>query len=98
MTELPRRKALIMGLQLLSAATVLPFTFGRARAAGACVEPASESIRSAVHYVDPAPDPAQSCAQCAFFTAGQGTCGTCMLVKGSVSSKGHCDSWSDKNG
>ena len=98
MNELPRRKALLWGLQVLSAAIVLPLTTRRADADDACVDPSSQSFRAAVHYSDPAPDPAQSCAFCAFFTMEKAPCGNCALAKGPVSSKGHCDSWSDRNG
>jgi hypothetical protein len=98
MNELPRRKALLWGLQVLSAAIVLPLTDRRAKAAEACVDPSSQAFRAAVHYTDPAPDPAQSCAGCAFFTMEKAPCGNCALAKGPVSSKGHCDSWSDRNG
>lgn len=97
MNKLPRRKALLWGLQALSAAIALPPT-GRAKADEACVDPSSQAFRAAVHYMDPAPDPAQSCAGCAFFTMEKAPCGNCALAKGPVSSKGHCDSWSDRNG
>jgi High potential iron-sulfur protein len=97
MSELPRRKAILSGLQILSAATLLPWAVGRARAAGACVKADSVSMRAALEYTDPAPDPAQACINCGFFTMDQAPCGTCMIMKGPVSSTGHCHSWSDKN-
>jgi hypothetical protein len=97
MNDLTRRRLLLSGVKLLSAAVLLPVTSGRVRAAAVCVEPASETARAGVHYVEPALNPAQACAECAFFTMDKAPCGNCMLVKGTVSSKGHCDSWSDKN-
>jgi hypothetical protein len=89
---------MLHGLQLLSAVTLLPWAAGRARAAEACVNEASASMRAALEYTDPAPDPAQACINCGFFTMDKAPCGTCMLMKGPVSSTGHCHSWSDKNG
>ena len=93
-----RRRALLHGLHLLSASTLLPWAAGRARAGEACVNAASASLRAALEYTDPAPDPAQACMNCGFFTMDKAPCGTCMLMKGLVSSTGHCHSWSDKNG
>jgi hypothetical protein len=92
-----RRRVLRCGIQLVSAAAALPLVVGRVRAAGACVNSASASMRSALEYTDPAPDPAQACINCGFFTMDKAPCGTCMLMKGPVSSTGHCHSWSDKN-
>jgi hypothetical protein len=101
MNEL-RRRAMLQGLQALSVVTLLPWAVGRARAADAraakaCVNEDSASMRSALEYTDPAPDPAQACRNCGFFTMDKAPCGTCMLMKGPVSSTGHCHSWSDKN-
>jgi len=94
--ELPRRKALIRGLQILSAAAVIPLAARRAGAAEACVEPASESLRSALHYADPSPNAEQPCMKCGFFTPDKAPCGNCMIMTGPVSEKGHCDSWAAK--
>ena len=96
--ELPRRKMLRRGLQLLSAATVLPLVATRARAqALACVEPASESVRGLVNYKDPSPNPAQACMACGFFMPEKDPCGHCQILVGTVNSKAHCDSWSAKS-
>ncbi len=98
MNELPRRKAVLHGLQIALAATLWPLVSDRAQGGAACVNAASESMRSALEYTDPAPDSAQACINCGFFTMDKSPCGNCMLVKGPVSSTGHCHSWSDKNG
>jgi hypothetical protein len=66
------------------------------RAAAACVEDASESLRASVNYVEPAADPATACARCAFFSADPagGGCGNCQILSGPVDATGHCDSFS----
>jgi high potential iron-sulfur protein len=96
--ELHRRDLLRRGLQLLSAAIALPLAMRQARGADSCVAPASESLRSSLHYTDKAPDPAQACKACAFFASQEGkpACGNCMLMSGPVDATGHCDSWSAK--
>ncbi len=66
------------------------------RAAGACVQPESESLRASLNYVIAAADPAANCAHCAFFSpdpAGGG-CGACQILGGAVDGGGHCDSFS----
>lgn len=58
-----------------------------------------QSLRNSMNYADQAPDPARSCAGCAFFTAGEGgaACGSCEIFTGGpASSGGHCDSWAAK--
>ena len=67
-----------------------------ARAAGSCVQPESEALRTSVNYVESAADPAAACARCAFFTAdpGGGACGSCQILSGPVDATGHCDSFS----
>jgi len=88
------RRGLLQGTFALGlAGSALPFT---GRAAGSCVEDASQSLRASVNYVAPAPDPASACARCAFFTADPagGGCGNCQILSGSVDATGHCDSFS----
>ena len=90
MTGLTRR-------QLLLRAVPLGVAFAPGlRAAAACVDPDSESLRASLNYVSKAADAATSCAHCAFFTADPsgGACGTCQILSGAVDRTGHCDSFS----
>ena len=70
--------------------------FAFARAAKACVQLESESLRASLNYVEVASDPAAACAHCAFFTADSagGACGACRIMGGAVDAAGHCDSFS----
>ena len=66
-----------------------------------CVDPAkmdngAAALRTSLNYVETSPDPAKTCAACAFFTAGTGACGSCQIFGGPANSKGHCDSWGPK--
>lgn len=68
-----------------------------------CADPdqltdAEISLRTSVQYTERSRDAAQTCRGCAFFRASSGAseCGTCEIVNGSVSSNGHCASWSAK--
>ena len=93
MTGLTRRQLLLRAVPLGVAGSA----FARAvRAAAACVEPDSESLRASLNYVSTAVDTAANCAHCAFFTAdlAGGACGTCKILGGPVDSTGHCDSFS----
>ncbi|MFO0618227.1 MAG: hypothetical protein U0414_36880 [Polyangiaceae bacterium] len=49
-------------------------------------------------YLDTGPDPAKRCAGCEQFTAGpkQDACGSCKVLKGSVSPIGTCDLFTPK--
>lgn len=68
-----------------------------------CADPqtlttAEQSMRKSLGYVEASPNPQQSCAGCAFFSAATGACGTCnMFNGGSVNAAGHCNSWSAKS-
>jgi len=97
MTKLPRRKALLCGLQVLSAAIVLLLTTRGAKADDACVDhrPNHFAPRSTIRI---RPRSRAVMRRLRIFTMEKAPCGTCMLAKGAVSSKGHCDSWSDRNG
>jgi High potential iron-sulfur protein len=49
-----------------------------------------------LQYVTESPDPEKRCDNCKFWTppaAADQVCGTCTLVKGPISPKGHCTSW-----
>lgn len=97
MGKLPRRDVILRGVQLASAFALLPLAAVRAKAAESCVDPSSESLRESMHYADPAPNPAEACSACGFFTAeGKSACGNCVIMSGPVSAHGHCDSWSAK--
>ncbi len=100
MSNLHRRDVICRGLQFLSVTAVLSLSGRGARAAEACVDPAPEakSLRADLHYADPAPDAAQPCRACAFFTPqkDKSACGSCTILNGPTSAKGHCDSWSKK--
>jgi hypothetical protein len=93
MVGMTRRQLLQRTLALGLAGSASPLA---GRAAGACVEDASQSLRASVNYVAPAPDPASACARCAFFTADPsgGSCGNCQILSGPVDATGHCDSFS----
>lgn len=91
-----RRDLLRRGLQITSAAAAVCLLPHRARAADKCEEPASESLRSSLHYTDNAADPKQACQLCGFFSGDKPPCGNCMIMSGPVNAKGHCDSWSAK--
>jgi hypothetical protein len=98
--HLPRRVVLRHALQV-SAALVAAATFSRrSHAADSCVDPASETLRTSLHYANDASDPKLTCKLCAFFTAdtSKSSCGNCMIMSGAVDQTGHCDSWSAKSG
>lgn len=71
---------------------------------GACADPASlpltqKNRRRGLGYVEPSADPKKRCGLCAFFTPGQGDCGTCqMLSGGAVSAQAVCNSFAPKPG
>ena len=93
MIGLTRRQLLLRAIPLGFAGTAFAHAV---RAADACVQPASESLRASLNYVGTSADPSATCAHCAFFTADAagGACGACKLLGGAVDSTGHCDSFS----
>ena len=98
--EKPARRDLMRrGVHILAAFSILPVAAARAKAAVSCSDPSAESLRASLHYADTAPNPAQSCSACAFFTAPERSqsCGNCAIVNGPTNPKGHCDSWSAKS-
>jgi len=97
--ELPRRAALRRALQIAATIVLTPAIAPRARAADSCVDPASESLRSSLHYASAAPTPNQTCSVCSFFTRDEHkpACGQCVIMSGPVDEKGHCDSWSARS-
>ena len=93
MTGLTRRQLLFQAAPLGMAG----IAFARAaRAAEACVQGDSESLRASLNYTSASANSAAACAHCAFFTADSagGACGTCQILGGPVDAAGHCDSFS----
>ncbi len=91
MTGLTRRQLLFRAAPLGMAGIALA-----ARAADACVQPESESLRASLNYASTGADMAATCAHCAFFTAdpASAACGGCQIMGGPVDATGHCDSFS----
>lgn len=94
-----------MGLALAAGGVAAPvLAAGRTAPANpaACADPAAlplsqRSRRRSLGYVEPAPDAARRCNGCAFYTAGEGGCGTCqMLTGGPVSASGTCNSFAPR--
>jgi hypothetical protein len=51
------------------------------------------SMRTTLHYVTNAADPARRCSGCQLYSAGQNNCGACQLFPGPVDPNGGCDSF-----
>lgn len=95
MATLSRRDLLGRTMRLGCAAGIASGLIASARARASCATPDSEGLRASLNYVAQAPDPSQSCAHCAFFSADAGGgCGTCTILGGPSDASGHCDSWS----
>jgi hypothetical protein len=93
MSGLSRRQLLLHAVPIGFAG----LAFARpARAAGACVQPDSESLRASLNYVMTAADASAACAHCAYFAADPAVagCGVCQILSGPVDATGHCDSFS----
>jgi len=92
-----RRSILTLGICVSFAGVFLKGTAGLAAAAG-CTDPddlsgADLALRKSVEYTDASLDDKTTCRGCAFFKASLGECGTCQIVTGLVSARGHCTSW-----
>jgi High potential iron-sulfur protein len=98
MHEPARRVLLRRILQFTASCALAPVALEAARAAGTCVDPASETLRTSLHYSNPSAKSGEICSGCAFFSAaGSGsTCGNCQIMSGPVDAGGHCDSWAAK--
>lgn len=58
-----------------------------------------KSMRRAVGFVDPAPNPAKRCGTCAFFTDARNGCGKCQILSGGpVAATAFCTSYAAKTG
>lgn len=68
-----------------------------------CFDPSALSLsqknrRRSLSYVSPSPDPKRRCGACAFFTAGEGQCGTCQILSGGpVEAVAVCTSFAPRN-
>jgi hypothetical protein len=95
MHEPARRVLLRRILQLTASIAIAPAALQAAPSAEACVDPASETLRSSLHYSNPSAKSGETCSGCAFFSAGaaQSACGNCQIMSGPVDTGGHCDSW-----
>jgi hypothetical protein len=100
MVKLVRRDVIRRGAQILSALPLLSLGVSRAKEPESCSDPSSESLRTSLRYSDVAPNPAESCGVCGFFSAAADSpqsCGRCMIMSDLVNSHGHCDSWARKS-
>lgn len=93
--------------QFVIIASMAPLALAAGRAfaqPAACYDPAAlplsqKNRRRSLGYVDASADPKKHCSICAFFTAGQATCGTCQLLTGGpVNAGGVCNSFAPKAG
>ena len=98
MSRFDRRKFLACGMCAPAA------LFVAGSAAAACVDPdeLSDSVlgmRESLEYTDSAADAKQACSGCSYFKAPKPAdpCGHCEVMRGTVSSKGHCVSWTKRN-
>ena len=97
MSRFDRRKFLVCGMYAPAAL----FVAGSATAA--CVDPdeLSDSVlgmRDSLEYTDSAADAKQACSGCSYFKATKPAdpCGHCEVMRGPVSAKGHCVSWTKR--
>ncbi|HYM34502.1 MAG TPA: high-potential iron-sulfur protein [Steroidobacteraceae bacterium] len=63
-----------------------------------CVDPddlssADYQFRKYVKYTESSDTPGKACSGCTFFKPGQGNCGSCQIVGGSINANGYCTSW-----
>jgi hypothetical protein len=81
--KLVRRDVIRRGAQVLSALPLLSLAVSRAKEPESCSDPSSESLRTSLHYSDVAPNPAESCSVCGFFSSAADSpqsCGRCMIM------------------
>lgn len=89
-------------IALAGIAPLAVITARAAHAASVCNDPASLSLaqknmRRGLGYVEVAPDPKKRCGVCAFFTARQGSCGSCQMMSGGpVDAASVCNSFAPK--
>lgn len=96
------RRSLLIALGLAPAALLVARS-ASAQATAACYDPATLSLsqksrRRGLGFVDQGPDAAKRCCGCAFFTAGEGGCGTCQLLNGPVTALSTCNSFAPRAG
>jgi High potential iron-sulfur protein len=89
-------------LSLLLARTIFGSRSVADESVNGCADPtkldsAQKGVRDTLHYGESSKDPAKACARCSFFEPSAGACGNCLILKGPVNAKGHCDSWNAKD-
>ncbi len=58
------------------------------------VDPASQTTRTNLAYVEASPHgTAKNCNNCNFYTGNATACGTCTLITGTIHPNGYCNSW-----
>lgn len=82
-----RTRRNFLGAAGLAALGLMSGAAGAQPPAAACFDPSALSLsqknqRRSLSYADPSPDPNRRCGLCAFFTAGEGQCGTCQILSG----------------
>lgn len=103
--EVSRRTLIARGVQLSLGGALVPVLASCGQESGGekavvCADPetmstAEASMRASLGYTSASPDPSESCADCTYFTAGDGGCGACTLLGGApVNASGRCNSWS----
>lgn len=70
----------------------------------ACSDPETmsrgeESMRRSLSYSETSPHADKNCAGCAYFSSADAgsSCGSCEILGGQVSNRGHCSSWAQKS-
>jgi hypothetical protein len=99
---LDRRRLLLQAVHVGSIALAgsLASLVGCSRSESACYDAEllstpDRSLRDSRHYADVSPHGgAMQCGGCQYFrTAGAEGCGSCQILGGPVSARGHCDAW-----
>jgi High potential iron-sulfur protein len=95
------RRRILMGITV--AVFALLESPARARDdAPACSDPdnlsnSEQALRKSLDYVETSADAKKTCRGCSFFALeGQGPCGSCQIMNGTVNANGHCTSWNSK--
>lgn len=91
-----RRRVLLGGSTALLATIALP---ARSESCGHPDElsDGEQSMRQSLEYTEHAADENKACRGCGYFkAAATGACGQCLILNGTVSAQGHCDSWTAK--
>jgi hypothetical protein len=103
--HISRRTLIARGVNISLGSALVPVLAscggdGGGEKAVACADPetmsaAESSMRASLGYTADSPNPSETCADCTYFTAGEGACGACTLLGGAqVNGSGRCNSWS----